>query len=209
MTEDIARKKRRRACYDRVRKRWLENRRAPTKNPAASAALQLLGVFGFLPGRMPIATPMPAQYVAPSMSPKQAQRNEAARHLGVRTRYLDIVLSRGSVPYVLLAEHIRLGGATRIDALNELRKLIPAEALDWLNHVETRGLWSDLSRCFRADASDEDTHVQLLKATLAWAEAQKKPDGSPSGPAEAEQRFRPRMLGEITDPDDDPPPPTP
>lgn len=205
MRKDIQRTKRRRTCYDRARKRWLETRRARTNNPAASAALQLLGIFGFLLGRMPTVTPMPAPYVAPPMSPRQAQRNEAALHLGVPTRYLDIVLSRGRVPYALLNEHIRLGGATRRDALNELRKLIPAEALDWLNHVEKRALWSDLSRCFRADASDEDTHVQLLKATLAWVEAQKKPDGSPSGSAEAEQGFKPRMPGENTDPDDDPP----
>lgn len=204
MRHDIHGRKRRRTCYDRARKRWLETRRAQTKDPAASAALQLLGILGFLFGRMPTAAPMPAPYVAPPMSPRQAQRNEAARRLGVPTRYLDVVLSQGSVPYALLSAHIRLGGATRRDAMNELRKLIPAEALDWLNHVEKRGLWSDLSRCFRADASDEDTHVQLLKATLAWVEAQKKSDSSPSGPTEAEQGFKPTMSGDNEEPEDDP-----
>ena len=207
MRHDIPGRKRRRTCYDRERKRWLETRRA--RNPAASAALQLLGILGFLFGRVPITAPTPARYVAPPMSPRQTQRNEAARHLGVPTRYLDIVLSRGRVPYALLSAHIRLGGATRRDAMNELRKLIPAEALDWLNHVEKRGLWSDLSRCFRADASDEDTHLQLLKATLAWVEAQKKSDGTPSGPTEVGQGFKPPMLGENTDPSDDPPSPKP
>lgn len=209
MREDVARKKRRRTCYDRARKRWLETRRAQTKDPASSVALQLLGILGFLFGRMPTAAPMPAPYVAPPMSPRQAQRNEAAQFLGVPTRYLDVVLSQGKVPYALLSAHIRLGGATRRDAMNELRKLIPAEALDWLNHVEKRGLWSDLSRCFRADASDEDIRVQLLKATLAWVEAQKKADSSPSGPAEAGQGFKPPLPGENTDHSDDPQPPKP
>lgn len=208
MRHDIPGTKRRRTCYDRERKRWLETRRARTNNPAASAALQLLGILGFLFGRMPTAAPMPAPHVAPPMSPKQAQRNEAARRLGIPTRYLDVVLSRGRVPYALLSAHIRLGGATRRDAMNELRKLIPAEALDWLNHVEKRGLWSDLSRCFRADASDEDTHVQLLKATLAWVEAQKKPDGSASEPTETKHGLEPPKPGENEDPDDEPKPPT-
>ncbi|RVO31652.1 hypothetical protein [Sinorhizobium meliloti] len=207
MREDIARKKRRRTCYDQARKRWLETRRVRTNNPAASAALQLLGILGVLFGRMPTAAPMPAPYVAPPMSPKQAQRNEAARRLGIPTRYLDVVLSQGKVPYAVLSAHIRLGGATRRDAMNELRKLIPAEALDWLNHVEKRGLWSDLSRCFRADASDEDTHVQLLKATLAWVEAQKKPDGCASEPTETKHGLEPPKPGENEDPDDQPKPP--
>lgn len=208
MRHDIPGTKRRRTCYDRERKRWLEIRRAWTKDPAASVALQLLGILSFLFGRMPTAAPMPAPYIAPPMSPRQVQRNEAARHLGVPTRYLDVVLSQGKVPYALLSAHIRLGGATRRDAMNELRKLIPAEALDWLNHVEKRGLWSDLSRCFRADASDEDTHVQLLKATLAWVEAQKKPDGSPSEPTETKHGLEPPKPGENEDPDDEPKPPT-
>jgi len=48
-------RRKRRTCYDRARKRWLDARRALTSNPAASAALQLLGIFGFLVGRMPLA----------------------------------------------------------------------------------------------------------------------------------------------------------
>jgi hypothetical protein len=208
MRHDFHRRERRRTCYDRARKRWLETRRARTKNPAASATMQFLGIFGYLFGRISNAAPMPTPYIAPRMSPSQAKRNEAAQRLGVPTRYLDIVLSQGRVPYALLSAHIRLGGATRKDAMNELRKVIPAEALDWLNHVEKRGLWSDLSRCFRADASDEDIDVLLLKATLAWVGAQKKPDGSPSEPTETKHGLEPPKLGENEGPDDKPKPPT-
>ncbi|GMB83492.1 hypothetical protein NN6n1_42750 [Shinella zoogloeoides] len=209
MREDIARKKRRRTCYDRARKHWLETRRAQTSNPATSAALQLLGVFGFLFGRIPTAAPIPAKYVAPPMSPRQAQRNEAARHLGIPTRYLDIVLGTGKVPYALLFEHIRLGGATRRDALEELRKRIPAETLDWFSHVEKRALWSELSLCFHPGDNEEDTNVRFLQATLAWVEGQRKPSDGPSGPAEAGHGFKPNMNGEFVLPDDHPHKPKP
>lgn len=195
----------RRTCYDRARKRWLEGRRSQANNPAASVALQLLGVFGFVVGRIPIATPMPAPYVAPAMSARQEQRNEAARRLDVPTRYLDIMLRQGRVPYSILFGHIRLGGATRKDALNELRKRIPAETLDWFDYVERQERWSDLSRCFVENATDDDTHVQLLKATLAWIEAHRNSGGKASASAEAEEGLKPRN----PDPDDDPPPPAP
>lgn len=202
-------RKSRRTCYDRARKRWLDARRAQSNNPAASVALQLLGVFGFVVGRMPIATPMPAPYVAPAISARQEQRNEAARRLGVPTRYLDIVLRQGRVPYSILFAHIRLGGATRKDALNELRKRIPAETLDWFDYVERQERWSDLSRCFVKNATDEDTHVQLLKATLTWIEANKNSHSKASAPVEAEEGLKPRVHGENPDPDGDPPPLTP
>lgn len=202
MKPDIHKKKRRRTCYDRARKRWLEARRAQTHNPAASAALQLLGVFGFVFGRMPIAAPMPAPYVAPPMSPRQEQRNEAARRLGIPTRYLDIVLSQGRVPYSILFEHIRLGGATRRDALNELRKLMPAEALEWFNEIVKRERWSELSLCFRRNDNEEDTNVRFLQATLSWVERKRKPGDTPSGPAEADRTLKPPVDGELGAPDD-------
>lgn len=202
-------RKSRRTCYDRARKRYLEARRAQSNNPAASVALQLLGVFGFVIGRMPIATPMPAPYVAPAISARQEQRNEAARRLGVPTRYLDIVLRQGKVPYSIIFGHIRLGGATRKDALNELRKRIPAETLDWLDYIERQERWSDLSRCFVKNASDEATNVQLLKATLAWIEAHRNSGGKASAPAKAEEGLKPRMPDDKPDTDDAPPPPVP
>lgn len=205
MRHNTRRHKRRRSCYDRARNRLLRARRAQRNNPAASAALQMLGIFGFLFGRMPIATPAP--YVAPPMLPRQEQRNEIARRLGVPTRYLDVVLNRGSVPYALLNQHIRLGGATQRDALNELRKIIPVEALDWLDYVEKHGLWSDLSRCVRVDASDEDIEVQLLKAALAWAEAKKMPADSTREPIETKHGLEPPKPRQNEDPDDEPTPP--
>lgn len=210
MKDQHPRRRKRRTCYDRLRKRWLDARRAPTSNPAASAVTQMLGIFGFILGRVPIAAPMPTpqRYVAPAMSPRQVQRIDAARRLGVPTRYLDIVLTKGKVPYPVLIEHIRLGGATRGDALNELRKTIPAEALDWLAYIEKRGLWSELTRCFRPDASDEDTHVLFLKNTLAWVESQKKSGNNPSEPTETTHELEPPKPGENEDPDDEPKPPT-
>lgn len=211
MKDQTQQRRKRRTCYDRFRKRWLDARRAPISNPAASVAIQLLGIFGFLVGRMPITAPIPApqRYVAPPMSPRYAQRLEAARRLGVPARYLDIVFTQGKVPYLVLAEHIRQGGATRRDALDQLRKSAPAEALDWLAHVEERQLWSELTRCFRLDASEEDTHVLFLKATLAWVEAQKKSGIGPSTPADTEHGLKPPKPGEGEDPDHDPQSPMP
>lgn len=204
-------RRKRRTCYDRARKRWLDFRRTTATNPASSAAVQLLGIFGFLVGRIPITAPQPAppRYVAPPMSPRYAQRIEAARHLGVPTRYLDIVLTTGKVPYPVLAEHIRQGGATRRDAIDQLRKSIPAEALDWLVHVEEQHHWSDLTRCFSPGAGEEDTHVQFLKATLAWVEARKKSGIGPSVPTDTDHGLKPPKSGEGEDPDDDPQSPTP
>jgi len=211
MNDQNPRRRKRRTCYDRARKRWLDARRAPTSNPAASAAVQLLGIFGFLVGRMPIAAPMPApqSYVAPPMSPRYARRIEAARRLGVPARYLDIVIAKGKVPYALLSEHIRLGGATRRDALDELRTRIPAEALDWFNDTAKRGLWSELSLCFRQDDNEEDTNVRFLQATLSWAKRQRKPGDTPTGPAEADRNLTPDTTREIEDSDDDPLKPKP
>jgi hypothetical protein len=211
MKDQYPRRRKRRTCYDRLRKRWLDVRRASTPNPAASGATQLLGIFSFLVGRMPIVVSMPApqRYIAPAMSPRQVQRVDAARHLGIPTRYLDIVLTKGKVPYPVLVEHIRQGGATRRDALDELRKSVPAEALEWFSHVEERQLWSELTRCFRPGVSEEDTHVLFLKATLAWVEAQKKSGSGPSVPTETEHGLKPPKPGEGKDPDDDPRPPMP
>lgn len=203
MKRDYHKKKGQRTCYDRARKRWLEVRRAQT-NPAASAALQLLGIFGFMFRRMPISKPMPVLYVAPPMSPRQEQRNETARRLGVPTRYLDIVLSRGRVPYALLSEHIRLGGATRRDAVNELRSRIPAESLDWFNDIIKREHWSELSLCFRQEDSEEDTNIRFLRATLAWVERQQKPGDGPAGPDEADRHLKPTIVDETEDPDNCP-----
>lgn len=204
MTPHVSKRQKRRTCYDRTRMHWLQARRSQATNPAASAAIQLLGIFGFLFGRMPITTPMPARYVAPSMSPKQQQRIDAARHLGIPTRYLDIVLNTGKVPYGLLFEHVRLGGATRRDALNELRKRMPAEALDWFSYVEQRALWSELSLCFRPGDDEENTHVRFLQATLAWVERERKPDDNSSSPAEASRKLEPSKGGNKEETNNDP-----
>jgi len=210
MKDQYPQRRKRRTCYDRLRKRSLGARRAPPSNPAASAATQLLGILGFILRRVPITVPMPTpqRYVAPPISPRQVQRIVASRRLGVPTRYLDIVLAKGKVPYPVLIEHIRLGGATRGDALDELRKTIPAEALDWLAYIEKHALWSELTRCFHPDASDEDTHVLFLKSTLAWLESQKKSRDNPSGPTETKHGLEPPKPGE-EDPDDEPRPPKP
>jgi hypothetical protein len=204
MTAHIPRRRKRRTCYDRLRRRWLETRRARTSNPAASAVLQLLGVFSFLSCRMPIVVSTPVPYIAPPMSPGQAQRIDTARRLGVPVRYLDLVLSRGEVPYSVLFDHIRQGGPARRDAMNELRKKVPEAALDWLSHIERRGLWSDLTRCFHRYGSAEDTDVSLLKSTLAWLEEQQKPDHSASGPADMDKTLTPVAGVEEQDPDNDP-----
>lgn len=211
MKDPNPRRRKRRTCYDRAWKRWLDARRARTTNPASSAVMQLLGIFGVLLGRVPTVAPMPApqRYVAPPMSPRRAQKNDVARHLGVPTRYLDIVLAKGRVPYALLSEHIRLGGATRRDALDELRTRIPAGALDWFNDIVKRGLWSELSLCFRQDGNEEDTNIRFLQATLSWAERQRKPGDAPLGPAEADRNLTPSSTREIEDPDDDPLKPKP
>lgn len=211
MKDQNPRRQKRRTCYDQFRKRWRDARRAPSSNPAASAATQLLAIFSFLVGRTPIASPMPApqRYAAPPMSPRYAQRIEAARRLGVPTRYLDIVIAKGKVPYSLLSEHIRLGGATRRDALDELRTRIPAEALDWFNDIVEQRLWSELSLCFRQDDNEEDTNIRFLQATLSWAERQRKPGDAPSGPADADRKLTPDTAREIEDPEDDPLKPKP
>jgi len=211
MKDQNPRRRNRRTCYDHARKRWLDARRARTTNPASSVAMQLLGIFGFLVGRTPVASPMPApqRYAAPPMSPRYAQRIEAARRLGVPTRYLDIVLTQGKVPYPVLAEHIRLGGATRRDALDELRTRIPAEALDWFNDIVEQRLWSELSLCFCQDDNEEDTNLRFLQATLSWAERQRKPGDAPSGPADADRKLTPDTTREIEDPEDGPLKPKP
>ncbi|RWX75957.1 hypothetical protein EPK99_20010 [Neorhizobium lilium] len=182
----------------------LEFRRARGLNPAGSVALQLLGVFTFIVCRIPAAAPMPTPYIAPPMSPRQAQRIETARRLGIPVRYLDLVLSQGEVPYSILFDHIRQGGPMRRDAMNELRKRAPDAALAWLNHIERKGLWSDLTRCFHRNGSEDDTDVSLLKSTLAWVEGQQKSSPGASGPAEVAAALTPVADVGKEDPDNDP-----
>jgi hypothetical protein len=196
VTANRLHRRKRRNCYDQFRKRWLERRRARKTNLAASAATQLLGLFTLIAGKMPITAPLARRYIAPAMSPQYAQRVQTAKLLGVPTRYLDIVQRTGKVPYAVLGEHIRLGGATRRDALDELRKTVPAEALDWLAYIEKQARWSELFRCFRPGDSEEDTRVLFLKSTLAWVELQKESDANLSEPTEATHGLKPPKPGE-------------
>lgn len=159
--------RRRRTCYDRLRMRTREARRRG--NPAASAWLQLMAIFMVICGRLPLpASASASPYIAPQLSPIQAHRNDVARRLGVPRRYIDVMLAYGRVPYPVLFEDIRKGGPMRKDALHELRKQIPDAAVDWFDHVEKEGMWSDLMRCFDQTGPDEHTNVRFLKATLAW-----------------------------------------
>lgn len=163
-------RRRRRSCYDRFRMRMIERRRARRANPAQSAALQLLALFTFiLRGAAPPTQPSP-RYTPPPMSPRQAQRLELARRLEVAPRYIDVVLSQGTVPYARLFEDIRRGGASRRDAMPELRKRVPEAAVDWLHHIERWSLWTELLRCYVPNGLDEDVDVLILKSTIAWIE---------------------------------------
>lgn len=161
-------RRRRRSCFDRLRMRMIERRRARRSNPAQSAALQLLALFSFvLPGAAPPTQPSP-RYTPPPMSPRDAQRLELARRLDVAPRYVDVMLSQGVVPYAMLFEDIRRGGVSRRDAMPELRKRVPEASVDWLRHVERWNLWTELLRCHVAFGLEEDTNVLLLKSTLGW-----------------------------------------
>ena len=97
MTEKFRtpRKTGRRTCYDRLRARWLESRRCSRAAPAVSAAAQMMALFAFVFGRIPLvpALPAPAPYVPPPLSPGHARRIELAQCLGIPSRYVDVVLA--------------------------------------------------------------------------------------------------------------------
>ncbi|TAZ71098.1 hypothetical protein ELH72_29675 (plasmid) [Rhizobium ruizarguesonis] len=195
-------RRRRRNCYDRLRARWLENRRRQRADPAASAVAQMMAMFVVLIGRMPLvpASPVPAPYVPPPLSPGQAHRNAVARRLGVPGRYVDVVLAQGTVPYGQLFEHVRRGGRSRNDAMTVLRQRAPEACRDWLDHVQDWGLWSSLLACHVREGADEDTDVKLLKSTLTWLR-DLNPGGCPPAPAEAGVDLIP---GPDEDPGNDP-----
>lgn len=199
--------KRRRTCWDRLRARRLSSQRRRQADPATTAVMQLVTLFAMLFGRMPLApnTPMSAPYTPPPLSPREAHRRGVARHLGIPTRYVDVVLSQGTVPYPVLFEHIRRGGKSRDDAMSVLRQRAPESCRDWLDHVRNWGLWSQLMLCYVRDGLDEDTDIRLLKSTLAWLEVQNSEDGVP-GPAGAGAPAMPGTGPDEPDPEDDPKP---
>jgi len=203
--KDIDPKKRcrRRSCYDRLRMRMLERRRMARTNPAQSAAQQLLAVFAVIFGRVPVLAPerAPARYTPPPMSQRHTQRLDMARRLGVPSRYVDTVLSQGMVPYAVLFDDIRRGGASRRDALTELRKRIPETSLDWLDHIQRWGLWYDLLKCHVPKGIDEDTDIRILKSTLAWLNGK---SGGRSNPTGVAPTLKPDGDSEPTDDDDGP-----
>lgn len=161
---------RRRSCYDRLRMRMIERRRARRANPAQSAALQLLALFSFVVrGASSAALPQPS-YTPPPMSPRHAQRLELARRLDVAPRYVDIVLSQGAVPYARLFEDVRRGGIARRDAMSELRKRVPEASLDWLDYIQKWERWSELVRCHVPNEREDLTEVRVLESTLRWLE---------------------------------------
>lgn len=165
---DPKKRHRRRTCYDRLRMRMLERRRMARPNPAQSAARQLLALFVAVFGRIPVPELVPVRYTPPPMSRRHAQRLDLARHLGVPSRYVDIVLFHGVVPYARLFDDIRRGGVSRRDALVELRKRVPEASLDWLKHIERWGLWGEILQCHVPRGADQDIDVRILKSTLAW-----------------------------------------
>ncbi len=198
---DPKKRHRRRTCYDRFRMRMLECRRMAQPNPAQSAAQQLLALFVAVFGRAPVPALVPVRYTPPPMSPRHAQRLDLARHLGVPSRYVDIVLAQGMVPYAVLFNDIRRGGASRRDALAELRKRVPETSLDWLKHVERQGLWAELLKCHVPKGIDEDTDVRILKSTLVWIKGEGGGDSPPGATSS------PKSDGETDPPDDDDPGP--
>ncbi|WP_339758097.1 hypothetical protein [uncultured Hoeflea sp.] len=115
-----------------------------------------------------------------------------AQRFGVPVRYLDLVISKGHVPYAVLFDHVRQGGALRRDAMSEFRKRAPEASLDWLDYIQTCGRWSDLVRCYAPEA-DEQTDISVLNSTLRWLENVKK-DGE----------IKPGSEPETTAPDDNP-----
>ena len=203
-------RKRRQNCWDRFRARMPESRRRRRTDPAISAVMQLLALFVTLFGRMPLvpSVVIPTPYAPPPLSPGEAYRRDIARRLGIPTRYVDVVLARGNVPYSVLFDHVRRGGKSRDDAIKVLRQRAPEPCRDWLDHVEQWGLWSSLLLCHVRNGLDEDTDIKLLKSTLAWLDVGTPDDGVP-GPAGA---GAPATLGtgpHAPAPDEDPKPPKP
>ncbi|KSV85298.1 hypothetical protein N183_02325 [Sinorhizobium sp. Sb3] len=176
-------RKKRRTCYDRLRARMIAARRARRVDPAASAAAQLLAIFTAMVGQMPLTPPAPVRYAAPSVSPAWAERKQLAQRLGVPVRYVEITMARGEVPYSVLFQHIRGGGVLRRDAMRVLRTRAPEASIDWLDHVEVTGRWSDLLLCFVRSEYDEDTDIKLLQSTIAWLDTL-SPRADIAGPAE-------------------------
>jgi hypothetical protein len=201
--------RRRRNCYDRLRARMLEARRRRRADPATTAVMQLVTLFATIFGRMPLVSNIPmSAYTAPPLSPSEAHRRQVARRLGIPTRYVDIVLAQGTVPYPILFEHIRRGGKSRDDALSVLRQRAPEACRDWLDHVADWGLWSELLLCHVHNGLDEDTDIKLLKSTLAWLEGQNSEEGIP-GPVGAGAPVMPGIGPGDPEPEDDPKPPKP
>jgi len=146
-------------------------RRAGEANPAFSVAHQLLAIFGFLT----LTMPRPTVELKPMID--FDSKDQLSRKLGVAKRYLDIFLKSGSVPYSLLLAHVR-GAATRRDALSELRKRIPAEALDWLSEIERQHDWSSLTLCFSHEGDDQ-IEINILKAVSRWEKGKRSDDATP------------------------------
>lgn len=169
MKDANSRKRRRRwSCFDRLRMRMIERRRARRSNPAQSVALQLLALFSFvLRGAASTTQPSP-RYTLPPMSPRHAQRLELARRLDVAPRYVDVILSQGVVPYAMLFEDIRRGGVSRRDAMPELRKRVPEASVDWLDYIQKWERWSELARCYVPKEQEELTDVRILTSTVRW-----------------------------------------
>lgn len=192
---DPKKRRRRRSCYDRLPMRMLERRRIARPNPAQSAAQQLLALLAVVFGRVPVfaSERPPVRYTPPPMTPHHAQRLDLARHLGVPSRYVDIVLSQGMVPYTRLFDDIRRGGTSRRDALTELRKRVPEASLDWLDHIQRWSLWAELLKCHVPKGMDEDTDIRILKSTLAWI------DGKGGGSGTAGASPAPKPNGEDRD----------
>jgi hypothetical protein len=178
-------------------------RRARRADPATSASAQLLALFAVIVGRMPLTPPAPVIYVPPPISPAFARRKELARRLGVPVRYVDVAVARGSVPYSVLFHHIREGGVLRRDAMSVLRSRAPDASVEWLDHIERTGRWSDLLMCFVRSEYEEDTDIRILKATLAWLGVQ-SPNLCVPGPADAGITLTPTPHDRNEDPDGQP-----
>ena len=176
---DPKKRRRRRTCYDWLRMRTLERNRIARPNPAQSAAQQLLALFAVVFARVPVPELVPVRYRPPPMSPRHAQRLDLARGLGVPSRYVDIVLSQGMVPYAVLFDDIRRGGVSRRDALTELRKRVPETSLDWLDYIQRWSLWGELLKCHVPRGTDEATDIRILKSTLAWIDGNAGGDKHP------------------------------
>ncbi|WDZ77154.1 hypothetical protein PWG15_01180 [Ensifer adhaerens] len=173
-------------------------------------AVQLLALFATIFGRMPlvpnVVTPVP--YVPPPLAPGEAYRRDIARRLGIPSRYVDVALAQGTVPYSILFDHVRRGGKSRDDAMKVLRQRAPEACQEWLNHVEQWGLWTSLLLCHVRDGFDEDTDVKLLKSTLAWLDPETL-GSDVLGPIGAGASLSPGNGPVKREPDEDPKPPKP